>query len=226
MKSAVIFDFDGVLIDSEGLQYKAYLQVLARYGVWVSLEEYAEFWIAAGCGPEHGVSKYGLPITPDEMRELKNPVYHEILRQEVRLMPGVVAALERLGARFSLAVATNSNRLDVGFVMEHFDLARYFAAIVTRDDYARPKPEPDAFVRAAERLDVPPKRCLVVEDAYKGIVAAVRAGTRVVAIPNDYTRSNDFSAAARVLRSLDDLGVATVEEILAGEPVPRAAGQG
>lgn len=224
MKSAVIFDFDGVLIDSEGLQYKAYLQVLARYGVWVSLEEYAEFWIAAGCGPEHGVRKYGLPITPDEMRELKNPVYHEILRQEVTLMPGVVAALERLGARFPLAVATNSNRLDVGFVMEHFDLARYFTAIVTRDDYARPKPEPDAFVRAAERLDVPSNRCLVVEDAHKGIVAAVRAGTRVVAIPNDYTRNNDFSAAARVLQSLDDLGVATVEEILNGEPVPRAAG--
>jgi HAD superfamily hydrolase (TIGR01509 family) len=216
MNDAVIFDFDGVLIDSEGLQYKAYLQVLGRYGVWVSLQEYAEFWIAAGCGPEHAVRKYGLPLAPEELRDLKNPVYHEILRREVTLMPGVPAALERLGARFPLAVATNSNRLDVGFVLDHFGIGRFFSVVVTRDDYVRPKPEPDAFLHAALGLGLPPRRCLVVEDAYKGIIAATRAGSRVVAIPNDYTRDNDFSAAQRILASLDELEVETVEQVLAG----------
>lgn len=214
MNDAVIFDFDGVLIDSEGLQYKSYLEVLARYDIWVSLEEYCEFWIAAGCGPEHAVEKYGLPVTPDELRELKNPVYHEILRGEVTLMPGVVDVLTRLAARFPLAVATNSNRADVGYAMDRFDLARHFKAVVTRDEYARPKPEPDAFVAAAAQLAVPPPRCVVIEDAYKGIIAAKRAGTKVVAVPNAYTRSNDFSSADVILRRLDELSVELVERLV------------
>jgi HAD superfamily hydrolase (TIGR01509 family) len=180
----------------------------------VSLEEYCEFWIAAGCGPEHAVEKYSLPVTPEELRDLKNPVYHGILRQEVTLMPGVVAALARLAEQFPLALATNSNRTDVTYAMDRFDLTRHFTAIITRDDYARAKPEPDAFVAAAEQLRVVPQRCLVVEDAYKGIVAAKRAGTKVAAVPNEYTRANDFSAADIVLNGLDDLSVALVERLV------------
>lgn len=224
MTGAVIFDFDGVLIDSEGLQYKSYLEVLARYDVWVSLEEYCEFWIAAGCCPEHAVEKYRLPLTPDELRELKNPVYHEILRREVILMPGVVGALTRLGERYPLALATNSNRHDVGYAMDRFDLTRHFAVIITRDDYARAKPEPDAFVAAADGLGVAPERCLVVEDAYKGVVAAKRAGAKVVAVPNSYTSSNDFSAADLVVGGLDDLSVGVAEQLIAASA--QAAGGG
>jgi HAD superfamily hydrolase (TIGR01509 family) len=214
MNRAVIFDFDGIVIDSEGLQYKSYLEVLSQYDVWVSLEEYAEFWIAAGCGPEHAVSKYGIPVTPNELRDMKNPVYHAILQREVTLMPGIVAALTRLGAELPLALATNSNRLDVGYVMDRFDLGRYFAAVVTRDDYVRPKPEPDAFLAAAAQLGVRPQDCVVVEDAYKGIIAAKRAGAKVAAIPNEYTRNNDFSAADCVLTSLDELDLALVARLL------------
>lgn len=224
MKQAVIFDFDGVLIDSEGLQYKAYLEVLSHYDVWVSLEEYAEFWIAAGNGPEHAVSTYHLPVTPDQLRQLKNPVYHAILRDEVTLMPAVVSTLERVGAKLPLALATNSNRLDVGFVLKRFDLARHFAEVVTRDDYVSPKPAPDAFLRAAERLEVPAPRCVVVEDAYKGVIAAKTAGARVVAVPNDYTRNNDFSSADRILARLDDLTLDLIDELLDVSAPSRVAG--
>jgi HAD superfamily hydrolase (TIGR01509 family) len=212
---AVIFDLDGVLIDSEGLQHEAYSVILERYGVRVSIAEYAEHWIAAGRGPEHAVETYRLPLSPDEMRSLKNPVYHEILRRKVMLMPGVIEALERLSGRFPLAIATNSNRDDVGFVVERFGFGRFFSAIVTRDDYSGAKPEPDAFLAAAAALGVEPSACLVVEDAYKGVIAAHRAGAAVVAVPNRYTSGNDFSLASSVLVSLDELTVPRVEEILA-----------
>jgi HAD superfamily hydrolase (TIGR01509 family) len=225
MSTAVIFDFDGVLIDSEGLQYKSYLEVLSRYGVWVSLVEYCEYWIAAGCGPEHAVEKYGLPITAEQLRDQKNPVYHKILRQGVTLMPGVVAALSRIGQVFPLALATNSNRTDVGYALEHFDLARHFAVVVTRDDYEHPKPEPDAFLTAASRLAVPPERCVVIEDAHKGIVAAKRAGAKVIAVPNEYTRTNDFSSADAVLRGLEGLDVELIERLV-GRPAGTHAVRG
>src|SRR5882724_6082209 len=101
--SAVIFDLDGVLIDSEALQYQAYSQVLARFGAQVSADEYGEQWIAAGSGPEYAVRKFGLPIAPDALRALKHPVYHQILRQAVALMPGARAAVTRLHPHFPLA---------------------------------------------------------------------------------------------------------------------------
>jgi HAD superfamily hydrolase (TIGR01509 family) len=213
---AVIFDLDGVLIDSEHLQYRAYSEVLARFGVRVSPGEYGEQWIAAGRGPEYAVQHYRLSLAPDELRTLKHPVYHRLLRQQAALMPGTTTALARLQPRFPLAVATNSNRDDVEFVLDHLDLRRFFTAVVVRDDYVRAKPEPDAFLTAAARLGVPAANCVVVEDSYRGIVAAHRAGIPVIAVPNEFTRHSDFSIAAAVLQGLDEL---TVEQIERVEPL-------
>jgi HAD superfamily hydrolase (TIGR01509 family) len=214
--SAIIFDLDGVLLDSEGLQHEAYVRVLTDLGVTITREEYAQHWIAAGQGPEYAVRTYRLPVDAAGLRALKHPVYHEILRQRAALMPGALDALGRLHPAFPLAVATNSNRADVAFVMEHFGLRGFFACIITREDYVLPKPNPDAFLAAAAKLDVPPRACLVVEDAHKGIVAARRAGAVPVGVPNTYTRGNDFSLAAAVLGSLDELSVALAERLLAG----------
>ena len=213
--AAVIFDLDGVLIDSEALQYKAYSEVLGRFGITVSLEEYAAHWIAAGRGPEYAIRTHGLQMHPDELRALKHPVYHDILRREAALMPGALAALTRLQPHFPLALATNSNRQDVAFVIDHFDLRRFFAAIVAREDYERAKPHPDAFITAAARLGVAPSASLVVEDAYRGVLAARRAGAAVVAVPNRFTRDTDFSLAALVLPSLDALTVDVVSRLVA-----------
>ena len=214
-RRAIIFDLDGVLIDSEALQYEAYSQVLARYGATVSIQEYAAHWIATGRGPEYAVQTFALPVTPDELRAMRSAVYPAIMRERVTLMPGAADALTRLAPHFPLAVATNSNQQDVSFVMDHFGLRHFFAAIVTRDHYDHAKPAPDAYLTAAARLGVAPSACLVVEDTYRGVVAAHRAGARAVAVPNALTRHNDFSLAAAVLNGLDELTVAAVDRLLA-----------
>jgi HAD superfamily hydrolase (TIGR01509 family) len=181
--------------------------------VVVSEAVYATHWIAEGRGPEYAVAAYHLPLAPDELRELKRPVYHDLLRREVLLMPGVTDALARLAPHFALAVATNSNRVDVGFVMEHFALRPYFRAVVTREDYPRAKPEPDAYQAAAARLGLPVAQCVVVEDAHRGVVAAHRAGATVVAVPNRFTSDSDLSLAAVVLPDLDALSVDLVQSL-------------
>ena len=214
-RAAVIFDLDGVLLDSEALQYKAYSEVLGRFGITVSVEDYAAHWITAGRGPEYAVRTYGLQMHPDELRALKHPVYHDILRREAVLMPGAVDVLNRLQPHFPLALATNSNRQDVSFVVDHFDLRHFFTALVARDDYAHAKPYPDAFVTAAARLGIVATNCVVIEDAYRGVLAAHRAGAVVVAIPNRFTRDSDFSLAALVLPNLDLLNANVVTRLLA-----------
>jgi HAD superfamily hydrolase (TIGR01509 family) len=214
VRAGVIFDLDGVIIDSEGIQYAAYSKVLQSFGVEVSKEEYGVRWIAAGRGPEYAVATYGLPLTPDQLRRLKDPVYHQLLRARVTLMPGATEALVRLGRRFPLALATNSNAADTNFVLDHLGIRSHFKAVLTRETYAKAKPEADAFLTAASTLGLPPATCTVIEDAFKGVLAAHRAGCPCVAVPNEFTRNNDFALATRVVDSLDQVSVELIEELV------------
>lgn len=220
MQIGVVFDLDGVLIDSEGLQHRAYGAILERYGVRVDKAEYADRWIRTGTGPEYAVARYGLPISAEELRAMKAPIYHEILRAEARLMPGVEAALDRLRVRFPLAVATNSGAPDTDYVLDRFGLRGAFAAVITRERYVHPKPAPDCIVAAAEALGVAPAACAVIEDSQRGVGAAHRAGATAIAVPNEYTDKSDFSFAAAILGSLDELTVPLVEAL-----VPRRGGR-
>ncbi|MFN8643051.1 MAG: HAD family phosphatase [Candidatus Binatia bacterium] len=213
--AGVIFDLDGVIIDSEALQHRAYNLVLERFGIQVDAATYGREWIAAGRGPEYAVRALGLPIAADELRRLKHPVYHELLRHEIQLVPGAGEALERLRARYPLALATNSNAADVAFVLARFGLRPLFHAVVTREHDAEAKPAPDAFAAAAAQLGLPPPRCVVIEDATKGMRAAAAAGCPCIAFPHDYTADNDTSSARAVIRSLDELTVDLIEQVIA-----------
>jgi len=201
----VIFDLDGVLIDSEGLYYRAYSEVLKPHGVSVTREEYEEHWIAQGTGPEYIVAKHKLSISPDELRQLRSPVYLQLLETEITLMPYVEEALSRLAPHFALTVATNTNREHLDFVLRRVGIDRFFPVTVARQDYKGAKPLPDAFLTAAEKLGLHPARCVVIEDTYKGVMAAVNAGMACIAVPNEYTLRNDFSRANLVLLSLAEL---------------------
>ena len=212
--AGVIFDLDGVIVDSEPLQHRAYNRVLEQFGVRVEHAEYGREWIAAGRGPEYAVRTYALPVTADELRRLKDPVYHSLLREEGGLVAGAREALARLSAVFPVALATNSSQTDTNFILERFDLGCFFTAVVTREQYRDPKPAPDAFRTAAARLQLAPERCVVIEDAYKGVVAASDAGCACIAFPHDYTVGNDFSRARVVIGSLDDATVELIERLM------------
>lgn len=216
VSAGVIFDLDGVIVDSEPLQHRAYNQVLERFGVRVEAEEYGREWIAAGRGPEYAVRRYALPVTPDELRRLKDPVYHALLHEAATLVTGARAALERLSGALPVALATNSSRIDALFILERFDLRRFFTAVVTREHYREAKPAPDAFRAAASELHLAPNRCVVIEDAYKGVVAAADAGCACIAFPHDYTAGNDFSRAQMVVDSLDAVTVEVIRGLVAG----------
>ncbi len=203
--AGVIFDLDGVLIDSEGLYYRAYSEVLKPYGVSVTQREYEEYWIAQGIGPEYIVEKHKLTVAPDTLRQLRSPIFLQLLKTEATLMPHVEETLTQLSQHFGLTVATNSRREHLDFVLKRFGLDRFFDYTVARQDYERAKPEPDAFLAAAKKLGLARERCVVVEDTYRGVTAASRAGIACIAVPNAYTQNNDFSQAALVLSNLGEV---------------------
>jgi HAD superfamily hydrolase (TIGR01509 family) len=213
--TAVVFDMDGVLVDSEQL-WDEVREDLARErgGRW---HDQAQADMMGMSSPEW--SRYmheviGLSESPDEINA---EVVRRLLRRydaSLPLIDGAVEAVERLAARWPLGVASSSNREVIDAVLDAADIADKFVATVSSEEVARGKPAPDVYLEAARRLGVNAKECAALEDSRNGIRSAHGAGMRVIAIPNaHYPPSSDVLAVADVvLASLDEL---TVERVSA-----------
>lgn len=213
MIRAVLFDLDGTLADTERLQWESYRRVLREYGVDVGLDEYRRHWITVAGGPEYACRTYDLPIGVTELRARKTTEYRRLIAAGVDPMPGARAVLERLGPSYRLAVATNTVRDEAQHILGHLGLRPLLHAIVAREDYAEAKPAPDAWLAAAAALGCPPSDCVVIEDTQRGARAGLAAGMRVVAVPSDLTRDNDFTGCVRRLAHLDEITPALLDAI-------------
>jgi len=155
---------------------------------------------------------YALPLEVDALRARKGARYRALLAERVTARPGAAEALARLRSTHRLALATNTVRDEAAFILYRLGVTALFDAIIAREDYVHAKPAPDAYLAAAAVLGLAPADCAVVEDTQRGVQAGVAAGARVVAVPNELTLDNDFTGAARRLRTLDEL----TPELLAG----------
>jgi HAD superfamily hydrolase (TIGR01509 family) len=211
--AAVVFDLDGVLVDSEQL-WDEVREDLARErgGRW---HDQAQADMMGMSSPEwsrymHDVIRLSEP--PDEINA---EVVRRLLaryRESLPLIDGAVEAVERLAGRWPLGVASSSNREVIDAVLDAAGITERFAATVSSEEVARGKPAPDVYVEAARRLGVDAESCAAVEDSRNGIRSAHAAGMRVIAIPNaHYPPSADALAVADVvLASLDELTVEAV----------------
>ena len=213
MIRGILFDLDGTIADTEPIQWEAYRRALAPFGVDVGLEEYRRHWIAVEGGAEYAVRSYRLPIDAAALRAQKTVAYHALIQAGVAPRPGARAVLERLAPQYRLALATNSTRAETGVVLGHLGVAALFEAVIVREDYATPKPAPDAYRAAARALALAPAECVVVEDTTRGVRAGVAAGCTVVALASELTWDNDFTGAARRITQLDELTVALLQDL-------------
>lgn len=213
MIRGVIFDLDGVIADTEPLQWQAYRSVLAEHGVDIGLEEYRRAWIATGTGPEYAHRTYALPITPDEIKARKAKVYLELVHRGVTACRGAPEALARLHSTHRIGLATNTARAEVALILGQLGVARFFHVTIAREDYVHAKPAPDAYLAAAAALGLAPHECAVAEDTARGLRAALDAGMVGLAVPNELTFDNDFTGATRRLASLDELTAALLAEL-------------
>jgi HAD superfamily hydrolase (TIGR01509 family) len=216
MIRAVLFDLDGLLIDSEGLHFACWRDALASVEFTLTEQCYLDHWTRAGLGIADFCAGHGISRDPGLLRQLKARLYERRVLTDLQLMPGARRCLEELLGHKRLALATAGYPEAVNPALEKLGLRPYFQAIVTRHDVQRFKPAPDVFLRAAQRLNVEPAHCLVLEDAEKGVIAAHAAGMKCIAIPTAHTADNDFSLATKVLPSLSEVTLAGVEAIATG----------
>ncbi len=201
---AVIFDLDGVLVDSEPLQFAAYSTVLAGYGKTLTREDFIEHWIGQGRLGEH-LERYEIEAPVEEVRRAKNEIYQRLIREKMKLRPGIEGLIRRLSREMPVALASSAHPVSVNAVLDRFELRSYFSVILTSADVANNKPDPEIYLLTAERLGVSPERCLVFEDSRAGVLSAKGAGMRVIALPHDFTLHQDLSAADLVICDLRNL---------------------
>lgn len=201
MVEAILWDNDGVLVDTEGLFFEATRDALARAEVILTREVYLDLVMGNGRSVFELAEARG--STPDDLvaiRRARDAAYAALLRSGPSLaIDGIAETLQALHGRARMAVVTSSLR-------EHFELAhrrtgmkRFFEVVVAREDYEQSKPHPEPYLTALRRLGLHPGRCVAIEDSERGLTAATRAGLRCIIVPNDLTRGCAFSGAAAVL---------------------------
>jgi HAD superfamily hydrolase (TIGR01509 family) len=210
---AVVFDLDGVVVDSEHV-WDEVREALARErgGRWHERAQAAMMGMSSTEWSRYMHDVIGLAEPPEEINAEVVRRMQARYERELPLVPGAVEAVERMAAAFRCAVASSSNRPLIDAVLSASGLDRLFEVTVSSEEVARGKPAPDVYLEAARRLGVDPSRCAAIEDSGNGIRAAKAAGMRVVAIPNRvYPPGEDALALADVvLGSLADLTPAVV----------------
>jgi HAD superfamily hydrolase (TIGR01509 family) len=212
---AIVFDLDGVLVDSDHIWHQV-REGLARErgGRWT---EQSEPDMMGMSSPEWSRYLHDVVGIPESPQEINDEVVRRMLARyadEVPLIDGAVDAVRRLAGSFQLAVASSANRELIDGVVDAAGLDGMFEASVSSEEVARGKPAPDVFLEAARRLDLAPERCAAIEDSANGIRAAHAAGMRVLAIPN-----RRYPPAADALELADEVLASIAElspELVAG----------
>jgi HAD superfamily hydrolase (TIGR01509 family) len=202
----LLWDNDGVLVDTEHLYFEATRDVLATAGIALTLDHYREMNLRQGrscfdLARDAGASDDAI----EGLKRVRNDAYHARVREGVELIDGVWDTLSALHGRYPMAIVTSSRPENLHAIHRHHGIDRFFDLVVASGDYARSKPHPDPYLEAARRLGVDPSVCTVIEDSERGLRAALAAGMHCFVIPNELTRTADFSGAHRMLSSIREV---------------------
>lgn len=205
MKQYVLFDHDGVLVDTEPWYYRAGERALADVGFTQDRGRYLRdmhhgqaTWAQARAA---GIDE----ATIDRQRAVRDRYYQEYLRTEAIEIDGVLDVLAALAPHVRMAIVTTSRRVDFDLIHEGRDILPFMDVVLVREDYVRAKPHPEPYLTALRALGAVPEEALVVEDSSRGLAAAVAAGIDCAVVHHDFTASQDFSAATHRIRTLAEL---------------------
>jgi HAD superfamily hydrolase (TIGR01509 family) len=201
----LLWDHDGVLVDTERWYFEATRRALAGIDVPLSRELYLEF-MAEGRPCWELARRAGASDTAiRELRGRRNALYQEYLQTKSIEIPGVREVLAQLAVQYRMAIVTTARRSDFNLIHADRDLLHNFEFVLTLEDYARSKPAPDPYLAAMSRFGAAAAEVLAVEDSARGLRSAQAAGIRCIVVRNSFTRSQDFTGAYCMIDSVGEL---------------------
>lgn len=214
---AVIFDLDGVIVDSENFNFCLIRDILLAQGYELSPERYRQEFLGHRIkmalreflGKEHHKAhKIAL-----EFIEKKRETLRTSARENFPLREGIMECMKSLYKDFPLGLNTSTIKEFALRILREHNLSFYFSDITTGDEVRNPKPEPEGYLLTAQKLRMSPFNCVVIEDSELGVEAAIRAGMKCIAVPNEFTRQQNFSKATIILKGFKDINEALVMKL-------------
>ena len=205
MKTQILFDNDGVLVDTEHWYYTASAEVLDTMGFTLAPERYRDIMIA-GESAFLIAEETGVPISEtDQWRARRNELYQHYLRTEEIAIPGVREVLAELAQSYRMGIVTSAFRCDFELIHASRGITDYMDFVLCSGEYPRAKPYPDPYLLGLARLGGEKSETIIVEDSERGLRSAVDAGIECVIVHNRFTESHDFSKATHRIKTLDEL---------------------
>jgi HAD superfamily hydrolase (TIGR01509 family) len=203
----ILWDNDGVLVDSESLFYEANRELFLEYGIALTEQDFFNWYLADNCGAWHLLRQQGLsPAQIAECRGRRNQRYaRQLSDAQVPAVPGVETLLAELSPRLAMGIVTSATAEHFGIIHGKLGLLRHFRFVLTAEAYAHSKPAPDAYLLGLQRLALDAADCLVIEDSPRGLQAALACGLRCVIMRNRLTRHYGFAGAYRVVDDMAQL---------------------
>lgn len=203
---ALLWDNDGVLVDTEQLYFEVTRDVLATTGIVLTDEQYRDLFLVQGRGAWHLCAERG--VSNEEivrLRSTRNDRYSEGLQRGSLALEDVETVLRALHGRYPMGVVTSSRRDHFELIHAHTGFLRYFDFALTAHDVERVKPDPELYLKAVERSGFKATECLAIEDSERGLHAARAAGVPCVVVPTPLTRACTFEGAERVFERITDV---------------------
>ena len=208
MLQGILWDNDGVLVDTEHLFYTANKELLNSFGLDLSEDDYFNWYLIRNIGSWHlfetiGMSEEQLP----EIRRRRSELYNRKLVEAENLgIEGIKPVLQSLHNKLPMGIVTSAYRQHFETIHARLDLLHYFDFVLTNEDYAESKPAPAPYLCGLNKLAVAAEHCLVIEDSPRGLAAARAAGIRCIILRHSLMKDYDFTGAYRVVDTVDELG--------------------
>ena len=225
MLRAVIFDFNGIIVDDEPIHFELFRKVFSEEGIDLTKQAYYERYLGFDDRGafSFGFGEYHKPLNHQKLTELidrKALYYQQAIRNHVTIFPGAKELIVNLADDLPLAVASGALRNEIETILTTAGLIRHFKAIVSAEDVERGKPEPDIFIKALAILNagmdnaIQASDCIVIEDSKEGIKGARRAGMKCLAVTNSHP-AELLGEAHAIVKSLEEVGLARLAQLCA-----------
>jgi len=206
MKKYILFDNDGVLVETEMWYYQASKRVLKEFfNITLEFEDYMQIMVRGGTAWEKA-QKIGISQSEiAKARNQRNIYYQEYLQTKDIVIPNVVNTLKELSKKYKMAIVTTSRRVDFEIIHKNSGITELMEFVLCEEDYNKAKPNPEPYLTALKKFGASKEECVVIEDSQRGLTSAFRADIQCIMVHNEFTKTQDFSNASAKIKNLEEL---------------------
>ena len=204
-KKYILFDNDGVLVDTENWYFEANKKALKELGLYLELDKYLDIMARGGSAWEIAEEAQIETKIIDKQRIKRDSYYQEYLQTKNIEIPNVKKVLTNLSKKYKMAIITTSRRVDFELIHKNRGITDFMQFVLCLEDYKRAKPYPDPYLKGLKLFNAPVKEAIVVEDSQRGLISAIDAKIECVIVKNEFTKTHDFSKANYFIDNLEQL---------------------